>query len=167
VPVCSRHRRGTCQFGRKGEGCRYSHPKICRAMLLHGSCAAGATCRYLHPELCFSSVRERTCFKEDCFFFHLKGTARRSPPVYNPLPPFATVNRFSRLSGDQPNPAARSDGSGRFAVHPDTHSFSSRGSFSVPPPNMSFVVNQPGANALNSVPSHNFLYQFPQMYAIK
>jgi hypothetical protein len=97
----------------------------------------------------------------------LKGTARRSPPVFNQHPPFATVNRFSRLSGEQPNPAVGSDGSGRSAVRPKMHPFATRDSFNVPPPCFPFVVNQPGANALNSVPSHNFLYQSPQVQTIK
>ena len=82
--VCKFFRMGRCKHGISGKkdgNCLYSHPKPCRKFLNNGpksrgGCTKGTSCTLFHPKICHTSLRKRTCFREDCKFLHIKGTKR-------------------------------------------------------------------------------------------
>lgn len=85
--VCGAYKKRQCPHGPtgkfliEGKACPFPHPPRCFRFCNHGKdqklgCNRGKDCRYWHPRLCKFSVRNRTCSKEDCTFYHLKGTKR-------------------------------------------------------------------------------------------
>lgn len=77
--VCRFYLQSKCKHGRKGDGCKFPHPKICKRFARDGSGAKGCAeeeCKFFHPLLCRNSEKERRCGRENCRFFHLSGTAR-------------------------------------------------------------------------------------------
>ena len=67
-----------------GQKCPYSHPRRCKRFCSfgprgRGGCNRGNECVLHHPKLCNNSLRNSTCFNENCIFVHLKGTKRSRP----------------------------------------------------------------------------------------
>ena len=92
--ICEDYKRRKCRHGRtgdlliNGERCKKNHPPRCRRFCNYGQhtrqgCKRGKDCRYWHPRLCRDSLKNLLCTKEDCTFFHLKGTMRKSVPSLN------------------------------------------------------------------------------------
>ena len=78
MPVCKFYLRKSCQHGRKGEGCTYSHPKLCYNYIKRGDqrggCKKGNQCKYEHPKLCKKALDTRTCSNRKCTLYHVAGT---------------------------------------------------------------------------------------------
>lgn len=120
--VCKYYKQGRCRYGISGKkdgDCPYSHPKACQRFLTNGSngrrgCSKN-DCQLFHPNICNSSMKDRTCFRVNCKYLHLKGTKRsreseveatRSP---SPLIPQNTPPSSSqRPNQDRPSPPASS-----------------------------------------------------------
>ncbi len=75
--TCRFYTRGKCRHGTE---CRFNHPKICNKFRNFGSkkqsekgCDS-TSCGQFHPNACRDSLKSRTCQREECRFFHLKGT---------------------------------------------------------------------------------------------
>ena len=99
--ICKFYIRGKCKFGStgtRGGTCRFEHPEPCKPFSHHGATSRGCQddrCTLWHPPLCRRSTNYRKCFRQDCHFWHLRGTIRR-PPVaeggFNPQQPAASSN---------------------------------------------------------------------------
>ena len=68
--VCRYFHRGTCKHGLRGTECRYSHPKMCRKFVQHGTrqptgCNLGQRCKFFHPLMCLDSLRNSECYNEN------------------------------------------------------------------------------------------------------
>ena len=76
--VCSFYEKGVCKHGKKGEGCKFAHPKFCRKFLSHGKKKGrgcdGKDCQYHHPPMCQTSLNTGTCYKKNCTKRHVKNT---------------------------------------------------------------------------------------------
>ena len=83
--ICRFFRNGNCKHGMKGRDCKFTHPKVCRRFIQHGTrqprgCNQGRKCKDFHPRMCISSLRKGECFSDSCRYNHVKGT-KRQPPV--------------------------------------------------------------------------------------
>ena len=75
-------------------GLRKFHEKGCENM----------KCAYFHPNACRDSMKNRTCPRNDCRFYHLKGTKNTSDSESNlrsTQGQFASKNRFENLSENE------------------------------------------------------------------
>ena len=59
--VCHHYKNSKCQFGMKGNGCKFDHPKRCRKLMNHGTkagkgCNLGINCNEFHPKMCPMSI---------------------------------------------------------------------------------------------------------------
>ena len=87
--LCKFYQHGRCKYGlsgRKNGTCAFSHPKPCKKFLNNGTknrggCTRGSDCIFHHPKVCHSSLQDRTCFREDCKYVHIRGTKRTAPPA--------------------------------------------------------------------------------------
>ena len=73
VQICRLYESGRC---RRREDCKFKHPPRCKFMISTGRCRKGAACNFQHPKMCYGSVKDKLCTKEDCQFFHIRGTSR-------------------------------------------------------------------------------------------
>ena len=77
-PVCKYYLQKSCKYGRKGDGCNYSHPKLCFSYIKRGDrrggCKKGESCNYVHPKLCQRALDTRVCTNNRCRFYHVTGT---------------------------------------------------------------------------------------------
>ena len=85
-PVGSGYRHGDCRYGRKGEWCPFSHPKVCMKFVKHGfdkriGCNEGKRCIAFYPIICRYSLHKKVCTNLDCMYLHIKGI-RRWQSVY-------------------------------------------------------------------------------------
>lgn len=74
--VCRFFKNGNCKFGKD---CRKEHPEICRkfkkhGLLRHNQNGCDSKCGRLHPNACRNSLKTKECDRENCRFFHIKGT---------------------------------------------------------------------------------------------
>lgn len=103
-PLCRFFVKGNC---RNKENCKFDHPKICYKFKANGLRALNEKgcdnkeCQFLHPNACRDSLKNRTCQRSDCRFFHLTGTkiVPRRPfsankNFQNERPNFESKNRF-------------------------------------------------------------------------
>ena len=115
--ICKFYVKGKC---RHNENCRFEHPKICykfRSFGLKENNEKGCenkNCNFLHPNACRDSIKTKTCTRQDCRFYHLKGTkiiarntnqnaSQRYNASYRPV---ETKNRFEGLAENKnPNEA--------------------------------------------------------------
>ena len=85
--ICRLYKRRNCPYGRTGKTlvdgkqCEKPHPPRCFKYTRFGArdrkgYNKGANCQYCHPRLCNDSVKSQRCSKDECSFFHLKGTLR-------------------------------------------------------------------------------------------
>ena len=86
--ICRYFRRGTCRHGLRGTECKFSHPKMCRKYLQHGTrqptgCNLGKRCKFFHPLMCMDSLRKSECYNDDCTYHHVKGTRRQPKHTKN------------------------------------------------------------------------------------
>ena len=70
----------TCKFGPGGNGCKFSHPKICRSFAKFGEkrkggCKKGEKCNFFHPNLCWQATGGFECNRKNCCFLHPSGIA--------------------------------------------------------------------------------------------
>lgn len=82
--VCRYFLRQECRHGIKGKDCKFDHPALCFKYTRNGTKNGGCKnkdCKYFHPKLCANSLKERECFKNECRFYHVKGT-KRKPDAY-------------------------------------------------------------------------------------
>jgi len=75
--ICRFYKGGNCKFGKKK--CRYAHPEFCQKFTKHGtqkhsSQGCDGKCGLLHPNACKESLRTKVCSRENCRFYHIKGT---------------------------------------------------------------------------------------------
>ena len=77
---CRHYLRKKCKYGKKGDNCKYSHPKICSLFETSGKigCAKGKKCEQYHPYLCRNSLKQQFCDIQDCKFFHLKSLRNKN-----------------------------------------------------------------------------------------
>lgn len=54
----------------------HSYYKNCPFLLSYGICTFGINCRYICLEMCYRDLKQRTCVKENCKFYHVKVTSR-------------------------------------------------------------------------------------------
>ena len=105
-PTCRFYAKGKC---RHNKDCRFNHPKICfkfQSFGLKSNHEKGCektNCSYFHPNACRDSLKTRTCPREDCRFFHLKGTKNVPNQPYSlssnqNKTSFETQNRFAPLN---------------------------------------------------------------------
>ena len=74
---CKYYFSGKCNHGRKGQGCPYTHPKLCFNFLKKGATGCKKSdFEYTHPKLCKYSVSDKMCRRRKCHFYHLWGTKR-------------------------------------------------------------------------------------------
>ena len=97
--VCTHYRKKNCKFGRKGVGCKFSHPNICRRFVNYGDdsirgCSKKRECKYMHPAMCFDSLKRNKCTKSECKYYHLRNTIRDNGPASA-----HQSNNFSRSDG--------------------------------------------------------------------
>ena len=76
--VCKFYRNGRCKYGKE---CRKPHPAFCPTYIKNGPKSQNprgcdGKCTKLHPNACRQSLRTKECKREDCRFYHLKGTLR-------------------------------------------------------------------------------------------
>ena len=84
ILICKHYRLGRCKHGISGKAdgnCAYQHPKPCSKYMAngtrnHGGCNQGRNCNFFHPTVCNTSLRQRSCFRENCKFLHIRGTKR-------------------------------------------------------------------------------------------
>ena len=74
--VCRFYRNGNCKFKKD---CRKEHPKFCQRFTKHGLkshnvSGCDSQCGLLHPNACRDSLRSRECSRDQCNFYHIKGT---------------------------------------------------------------------------------------------
>ncbi len=88
--VCPKYKRGECNFGAKGEGCKFQHPKKCKHFAKYGSikfhprgCKYDSKCKYLHPQLCKNALQAQLCLNRHCRLVHVVGTQRTVKPSQN------------------------------------------------------------------------------------
>ena len=107
--ICKFYVKGKC---RHNENCRFEHPKICfkfRSFGIKEHNEKGCddeNCSFLHPNACRDSLKTKTCTRQDCRFYHLKGTKiisknikQNSSQIYNAShKTVATKNRFECLT---------------------------------------------------------------------
>ena len=67
--VCKFYMKNQCEFGIKGKGCKFDHPKFCKKFLQHGTrmprgCNKGKNCSDFHPKMCFSSLKSGICLRQ-------------------------------------------------------------------------------------------------------
>ena len=91
--VCKFYRNGRCKFGKE---CRKPHPNFCTTFIRNGPKSQNqkgcdGKCAKLHPNVCRQSLKTKECGREDCRFYHLKGTSRIKGDT--------TDNRDNRDSG--------------------------------------------------------------------
>ena len=106
--MCKHFLKGTCRHGFSGKverdnikECKYSHPKLCKKFLDHGTskygCSLGKGCEFVHPKLCKESMESKICTSTErgkrCVNgYHIKGTK-----VNPPLPPHSLLQFFLHL----------------------------------------------------------------------
>ena len=74
--ICRFYKNGNCKYS---SNCKYSHPTICRIYKQNGmkkfnSKGCEESCKYFHPNGCRDSLKNKTCSRNDCRFFHIAGT---------------------------------------------------------------------------------------------
>lgn len=74
--VCRFYKNGNCKFKKD---CRKEHPKFCQRFTKHGLKShningCDSQCGLLHPNACRESLRSRECSRDQCNFYHIKGT---------------------------------------------------------------------------------------------
>ena len=76
--VCKFYLQKSCKYGRKGDGCSYSHPKLCYSFIKRGDrrggCKKGNQCAFVHPKLCRRALETRICTNQKCRMYHVTGT---------------------------------------------------------------------------------------------
>ncbi len=105
--LCKFYNKGKCTKGKK---CNFEHPEICKAFRKFGlkkynAKGCDGKCEFLHPNTCRDSLKNRSCPRQDCRFFHLKGTKvlqeakgnQGYQGQFSQMNQFATQNRFSPL----------------------------------------------------------------------
>lgn len=89
--ICDAYKRRQCPHGPTGKflidgnPCPNAHPPRCFRFCNHGKhprqgCNKGKECQFWHPILCKFSIKNKSCSKEECTFYHLKGTRRPHKP---------------------------------------------------------------------------------------
>ena len=84
--ICRFYKENNCRHGVSGKRdgtCPFEHPKACQKFITNGThatrgCKKGTKCTSFHPKMCHSSLKEKTCYRQDCKFLHIKGTQRTS-----------------------------------------------------------------------------------------
>ena len=75
---CKFYMRKQCKHGRKGRDCKFYHPDLCSKFTLRadksGGCKKGENCSKTHPKLCWMSVEQKKCTRQNCKFYHIRGT---------------------------------------------------------------------------------------------
>lgn len=76
---CRFYSRGACKHMKD---CKFEHPKMCKKFTKHGNyhkkfnlTGCEGNCGKFHPNTCRESLRKKECSRENCRFFHLKGTS--------------------------------------------------------------------------------------------
>ena len=74
--ICRFYRNGKCKFG---EECRFEHPRICKKFRNSGSKRLNENgcddkCNQFHPNACRDSLKNKSCPRPDCRFYHIRGT---------------------------------------------------------------------------------------------
>ena len=76
--ICRYYLKKSCNHGKKGDGCNFTHPKLCFNFIKRGDkrggCKKGANCQFTHPNLCRSALERRVCVNKRCSFYHVTGT---------------------------------------------------------------------------------------------
>ena len=77
--MCKFYKKGKCRYGKE---CRNEHPKFCKKFIKHGSLkfspqGCDRKCGKPHPDACRDSLRTKECNRENCRFYHIKGTNAR------------------------------------------------------------------------------------------
>ena len=98
--TCNKYRNNNCEFGMKGKGCQFHHPKRCTKLMTHGTkadkgCNLGKKCPEFHPKMCPSSITKGECFDDRCQLCHVKGTQRKKPEKTKD-----TKKKFLKVQGD-------------------------------------------------------------------
>lgn len=105
MKICSYYYKNSCKFGKKGEECKFNHPKPCFKWQKAGpkGCGKGKECEYFHGQICNGSLKDLTCLKEDCRFLHLPKTTRH-PPTTVPRVDTHPQHPQSPPAQDHPHP---------------------------------------------------------------
>ena len=79
--ICHFYKNGKCKHGKDGQDCRFEHPNICKKILYNGlkkfnSKGCDSNCAEFHPNACRDSLSQKACSRNECRFFHLKGTKK-------------------------------------------------------------------------------------------
>ena len=78
IPNCRYYMMKSCKHGKKGEGCKFRHPKLCFKFIkrgeMKGGCSKGKECQFEHPKLCHKALESRICTNGRCKFYHITGT---------------------------------------------------------------------------------------------
>ena len=111
--VCRFYTQGNCKFGKT---CRQEHPKVCQKFRSHGLKKFNAKgceekCNDYHPKACYEAIKQKTCQRVACKFFHINGTKNQNNsliplkecPTHRVPLPIPTVNRAlkSKTKPDQ------------------------------------------------------------------
>ena len=76
--ICHFYTFNKCKFGKE---CRKAHPKICPMFKKHGikkfkKFGCEENCENYHPKACFEAMKNKTCKRPECKFFHVSGTKK-------------------------------------------------------------------------------------------
>ena len=81
--LCKLYTRGKC---RHRDECRFDHPKMCNKFRSFGlkifneKGCENNNCKFFHPNACRDSIKNNTCPRPDCWFFHITDREVRHPP---------------------------------------------------------------------------------------
>lgn len=118
--LCKFYHQGICKHGKKGTGCKYSHPTMCSKLLKHGI-KPGVGCNLdkcqnnlHHPVMCKSSLHRGFCYKKVCKKYHVKGTKRVPDRKRTPKQPGSKENSANKRNpkkhpADKENAAPKSN----------------------------------------------------------
>ena len=79
--ICHFYKNGKCKHGKEGQDCRFEHPEICKKFQNNGlkrynKKGCETNCTEFHPNACRDSLTHKACPRNDCRFYHLKGTKK-------------------------------------------------------------------------------------------
>ena len=77
--TCKFFLKTSCKSGLLGRNCKFDHLPTCNKLMRHGirgpqGCKLGGDCQYYHPHMCRESLNFKTCSRQNCRYYHVKGT---------------------------------------------------------------------------------------------
>ena len=73
-----------CKNGISDKNCKYKHLPVCNRLMRNGikgpfGCQRGKDCEFYHPHMCRESLKFKTCSRDQCKYYHVRGTVKNVP----------------------------------------------------------------------------------------